>query len=259
MSIRLSKSQMDKFVSCPRCFWLAQNHKFKQPEQISSKVWKGIERVTIAHYEQHRLAKTTPGNLAGFVPAGAIPYQADRIDMKALRYWGKGFRFAVDGVEVSTALDDMLQYDRDSVEGMRKLYAVIDYKSKSKATDEESTRQLYQNQADVFDLACNVNGYPTEGIVYFDYWYPIAAKDRNATLTPENHHITEQVWGSQVVTLKADHARIKKLVLQAAACIESAMPDPPRAGKKGEISCAVCAYVEDRETLFKQLPQPQEA
>ena len=134
MSIRLSKSQLDKFQACAKCFWLKQRHKLGQPDMISSKVWKGVERVTIAHYEAHRLAKTTPDNLIGQVPEGAIPYQADRIDMKALRYWGKGMRFAVDGVEVSTALDDMLQFsDGNSPASMR--YAVIDYKSKSKATD----------------------------------------------------------------------------------------------------------------------------
>ena len=85
--LRLSKSALDKFVNCPRCFWLQYKHKVSQPDMISSKVWKGVERVTIAHYEAHRIAKTTPPNLIGQVPDGAIPYQADRIDMKSLRYW----------------------------------------------------------------------------------------------------------------------------------------------------------------------------
>ena len=251
-AIRLSKSQIDKYQDCARCFWLKQRHKFDQPEMISSKVWKGIERITTAHYESHRLAKTTPMNLVGQVPAGAIPYQADRIDMKSLRYWGKGLAFVVDGVTVTTALDDMLE--RPPKGAMPKVYNVIDYKSKSKATDAEATADLYENQADVFDLAANVNGYPTDGVVYFDYWYPIAVHGEEET-NPKlegDHGKTHQVWGSQVVALKADHARCKKLVLAAAACLDSALPEPPT-NAKGNISCAVCAYVADRAELIRDM------
>ncbi len=260
MSLRLSKSQLDKFVACPRCFWLAQRHKLAQPDMISSKVWKGVERVTIQHYEEHRRAKTTPTNLVGFVPDDAIPYQGDRLDLKSLRYWGKGLSFAVDGVQMTTALDDMLQYlDGNSPASTR--YAVIDYKSKSKPTDEEATRDLYQNQADVFDLACNVNGYPTDGLVYFDYWYPRRVMNaEQANEEHDGHGLTTQKWGSQVVVLKADHARIKKLILAAAACLEGPMPDPvfttitPK-GKpsRTEPSCPVCAYVHERELLFASM------
>jgi len=261
MSIRLSKSQLDKFQDCPRCFWLAQRHKLKQPEQISSKVWKGIERITIAHYEAHRLAKTTPPNLIGQVPSGCIPYQADRIDMQSLRYWGKGLRFQMDGIEVSTALDDMLQRTMGA-DGVR-LYNVIDYKSKSKETDAKATADLYANQADVFDLAANVNNYPTDGVVYFDYWSPISveAAERADTVGADGPSIgsTLQRWASQVIALQADHERCKKLVLAAAACIEGPMPDPrlakvvgKRGGEKFE-GCAVCAYLYQHDEMLKVL------
>jgi len=250
MSLRLSKSQLDKFQDCPRCFWLKHKHGLDQPEMISSKVWKGIERITQAHYETHRQAQTTPSNIIGQVPVGAIPYQGEKIDLKSLRYWGKGLAFEVDGITVTTALDDMLQW---TVDGKTK-YAVIDYKSKSKETDEASTAELYQNQADVFDLACNLNKHPTDGLVYFDYWYPIevTAGDQERTL---------QRWGSQIIALKADHDRVKNLVLAAAACLDSAMPEPNILrvkGKKGEKleGCPVCIYVQERAQIFYADKEP---
>lgn len=262
MGIRLSKSQLDKFVDCPRCFWLAQRHKLRQPDMISSKVWKGVERVTVAHYEGHRKAKTTPDNLIGQVPAGAIPVQLDETAMKALRYWGKGLAFNVGDVLVTTALDDMLQIpDGSQPNGSR--YAVIDYKSKAKLTDEESTAQMYQNQADVFDLACNVNGYPTDGTVYFDYWSPVSVDGAEPPENAGDTGFTLQSWASQVIAIKADHVRIKALILAAAACIESAMPEPrltrstvTRGANKGEErvdGCPVCCYLMDREELMAAL------
>jgi hypothetical protein len=262
MDIRLSKSQLDKFQDCPRCFWLGQRHKLRQPDMISSKVWKGVERVTVAHYETHRKAKTTPENLIGQVPAGAIPVQLDELAMKALRYWGKGLAFKVGDVLVTTALDDMLQIpDGSQPKGSR--YAVIDYKSKAKLTDEESTAQMYQNQADVFDLACNVNDYPTDGTVYFDYWSPASVEGAEPPANAGDTGFTMQRWASQVIAIKADHARIKKLVLAAAACIESKMPEPKlersivtRGANKGAEKvdgCAVCVYLLEREELFTAL------
>lgn len=258
--IRLSKSQLDKFVDCPRCFWLAQRHKLKQPDMISSKVWKGVERVTIQHYDAHRAAKTTPENLQGMVPPGAIPLQRDAEGMKALRYWGKGLPFKVGNILVTTALDDMLEYDLDGA----KRYAVIDYKSKSKLTDEEATADMYQNQADVFDLAANINGLPTNGFVYFDYWSPVSVEGSEPPAGPGDTGSTMQKWASQVIMIKVDHERIKKLVLAAAKCIETdAMPQPnirqvvvARGVNKGDVraeGCPVCIYLLDREELFASL------
>ena len=253
--LRLSKSQLDKFCACPRCFWLKHRGKLDQPDMISSKLWKGVERITQEHYEQYRLLKKLPPNLEGQVPAGSIPYQADRIDMKSLRYWGKGFRFSVDGIEVSTALDEMLQRTVDG----KTIYNCLDYKTKSKATDAEATADLYSNQADVFDMAMNVNEYPTDGMVFFDYFYPAGVLEGIAPPAPGDHGTTKQLWGSQVIALKADHERCKKLVLAAAACIDGPMPDPnfkivigKRGGEKLE-GCQVCAYVYERDKVMNMM------
>ncbi len=257
-NLRLSKSQLDKFQACARCFWLKHRAGLDQPEMISSKVWKGIERVTQAYYDEHRAAKTTPLHLVGQrgVPEGAIPYQGDRIDLKSLRYWGKGLAFEVDGVLVTTALDDMLQVADLSVEGGTR-YVVIDYKSKSKPTDEEATADLYENQADVFDYACNVNGYRTDGVVLFDYWSPAQVQGAEPPGPADPFGHTVQRWAGQVLTLKANHERMKTIVRAAAACRDGKLPEPnvkitkgPRGGTKVE-GCPVCAYTLDLARALK--------
>lgn len=240
--LRLSKSALDKFCACPRCFWFAQNHKLKQPDQISSKVWKGVERLSIFEYERSRVNKITPEHLVGQVPDGAFPYVGDRISLKDLRYWGKGLRFILEGVEITTALDDMLQRGEYVKDKTIPLYNVIDYKSKSKPTDEESTEQLYSNQADVFDMACNENGYPTDGMVYFDYWYPAAV----LVSDPPRNRETLQVWGSQVISLKAEKKRLIAIVKGAKACLAGDLPGP-------NVDCTVCAYAEDLKNFMVHL------
>lgn len=259
MSLRLSKSQLDKFQDCARCFWLKHRFGVDQPDMISSKVWKGIERMTTAHYETHRIAKTTPPNLIGQVPKGAIPYQGGEklIDLKSLRYWGKGLAFKINEILVTTALDDMLQWE--GTEG-KTHYNCVDYKSKSKLTDEESTADLYQNQADVFDLAMNVNGFPTDGRVFFDYWSPNTVYSAEPPPAVGEPGTTAQEWQSQVVILRADHENVKRLVLAAAACLDSAMPEPNivhsivtrgvNKGKEKLDGCPICIYTYEREAAL---------
>jgi len=249
-TIRLSKTAIGKYEQCPRCFWLKYTQKLDQPEGISSKVWKGIEREQIAHHERHRHAGTLPPELVGQVPSGSIFYQPKsatketpaQIDLKSLRYWGKGLRFTVERFEVSTALDDMLQRE----EGGHTIYNVWDDKTKSKATDEAATMDLYQTQADVFDLAANLNGYPTDGRVFFGYWYPAGVNSARIAESTGGHGSVDMLWRCQVIELRVDHERIKHLVVEAGTCLEGPMP-------AAASSCEFCQFVLNRHELQRRL------
>ena len=241
--IRLSKSQLDKFVACPRCFWMEKHHRIKQPEGIRAGVPMGIDRVLKGHYDAHRAAKKVPNELVGKIPSGLYP--GDRIHMEDLRNWRKGLVAVVDGVELSTAMDDLLF---DPATG---IYNVYDAKSKAKLTNEEDTARYYQTQADAYDLAHNENSYKTDGRCFFGYYSPVdIAGNLIGEDTPDGRMVAFN-WHCQVITIRANHDRIKTLIRAAAACIEGPLPEPnvnivigKRGGTKVE-GCAVCAYVLD--------------
>lgn len=247
--ITLSKTAIDKYLSCPLCFWLEKRHGLKRPEGISSKVWKGIERECIAHFERHRQAGTLPPELVGQVPDGSVLYTGDRISLKDLRNWRRGLAFKVNDVEVSTALDELLQ--RPGPDG-NTVYSVCDYKTKSKATDEETTAGLYQTQLDVFDLALNANGFPTDGAGYFSYWYPTGVSQATPPPGVGLHGEVRMTWACQVVRLQADHERIKKIVLEAAACLDGPIPE---SGAK----CPYCTYSVARRDLMAEIAAEKKA
>lgn len=254
MGIRLSKSAIGKFEQCQRCFYLQYRHGLKQPEAISSKLWKGVEGAHVAHYERHRAAGTLPPELCGKVPDGSSLYPGDKISIKAMRYWGHGLRFQVDGIEVTTALDELLQQGQ----GEARTFNVLDYKTKSKPTTLEATAELYQTQQDVFDMALNANGYPSDGRGFFAYLSPLTITEAAPAKDIAYDGTVMMRWNAQVIALEADHARIKKLVLAAAACLDSGLPEPnikTVKGKKGDKldGCPVCVYLHDREALFDSL------
>ena len=238
---RLSKSALEKFRACPRCFYLEKRHALKQPDGIRAGVPMGIDRVLKGHYDAHRAAKTVPPELAGQIPGGLYP--GDRIGMADLRNWRKGLTAVVEGVELSTAMDDLL------FNPLTGLYNVIDAKSKAKLTDADDTRKYYQTQASAYDLALNVNGYNTDGFCYFAYYSPVSVYVSNPSSA------VPFAWNCQVIPILANHDEIKNLLISAAACLEGPMPEPRLKVGKAE-GCPVCQYVHDRNALFETMKAP---
>lgn len=228
MNVRLSKSALENFNRCARCFWLEKVQEIKQPQGIRAGVPMGIDRCLKGHYDAHRATKTVPPELVGCVPGGLYP--EDRLSMKDLRNWRKGLTVAVEGFELSTALDDLLF---DPATGR---YNMIDYKSKARLTDEEETRKYYQTQADASDLALNANGYPTDGATYFVYYSPVSV-DASAPSPAVPFR-----WNAQVIRITADHARVKDLLARAGRCLEA--PNAPA----GSPACEQCNYLVQRRS-----------
>ena len=224
-NIRLSKSTLEEFTRCARCWWLAKKENIKAPDGIRAGVPMGIDRVLKGHYDAFRAEGLVPPELRGKIPGGL--YDGKKISMGDLRNWRKGLAVAVGPYELSTALDDLL-YDPKT-----KLYNMIDYKSKAKETDEADTRKYYQTQADAYDLALNVNGYPTDGGSYFAYYAPF----RVGSSAPSEE--VDFRWKCQVIRITADHARIKDLVTRAGKCLQGSMPS-----KNAE--CEMCEYMDVR-------------
>lgn len=241
MSLRLSKSSIDKFRSCPRCFWVEKKHGLKQPDGIRAGVPMGIDRVLKGHYDSNRQAKTIPPELSGKIPGGLYP--GDRIGMADLRNWRHGLTAIVDGVELSTAMDDLLFNPATG------LYNVFDAKSKARLTDEADTKKYYEVQGDSYNLALKANGYPTDDWAYFAYYSPL----RVGSSAPSDE--VDFRWNCQVIRIEASDERIKALVRAAAACLDSAIPEPnvrTVKGKKGDKveGCPVCVYLMEHAALF---------
>ena len=257
MNIRLSKSALDNFVRCPRCFHLEKVEGIKQPGGIRSGLPMAMDRVLKAHHDEHRSAGTVPLEWAAALPGWKL-YDGKRISMADLRNWRKGLAVDIEGVTLSTALDEMLFNQTLG------LWSMADYKTKAKATDKEDTQKYYGTQASAYDLALNINGYKTDGSARFLYYFPEdvdTSEDGSIPSPDENGSSLTMGWRCQVITIKADHDRIKKLVLSAAACLSGPLPEPNykiTVGKKGGQTidgCEMCAYIFEREKVLKSLAE----
>ena len=97
--LRLSKSQLENYVKCPRCFWLDRNRGLKVPEGIRSGLPMGMDRILKAHFDAHRAKGIMPAEVqaSGIVPPGTAPFP-DQAQLKRWRYWKTGPSVVIDGV-----------------------------------------------------------------------------------------------------------------------------------------------------------------
>ena len=237
MAITLSKSALEKYRTCPRCFWLEKREGLKQPEGIRSGLPMGMDRVIKNHYDAWRAQGELPPEIREALPGWKL-YDGKRMSLSDMRNWRKGL--AVDlgeGITLSGALDDLLYHPE------RKVYAMLDYKTKAKATNEADTRKYYGLQAEVYDGNLDKNGYPTEGNAIFVYYYPVDFPD-NYPMTVPTAGNTIMGWGVQPIWLTGvDREAPRKLAREAAAMLEK--DAPPAAGQ----ACNVCNYIKERSSL----------
>lgn len=238
MSYTLSKSALEKFVRCAKCFWLEKHEGLKEPEGIRSGLPMGMDRVIKNHYDAWRAKGQLPPEIREALPGWEL-YKGDRISMADMRNWRRGLAHDCgEGVSLTSALDDLLYHPG------RKVYAMLDYKTKAKATNEADTRKYYGLQAMTYDGNLDSNKYPTEGNALFVYYYPVGFSELGAG-APAN---TLMGWGVQPIWLTGvDRETPRRLAREAAAAWAS--DTPPESGE----ACNVCNYVKDRAALGRTL------
>ena len=234
--ITLSKSALEKFRTCGRCFWLEKRQGLKQPEGIRSGLPMGMDRVAKNHYDAWRAKGELPPEIREALPGWKL-YDGKRISMSDLRNWRKGLTADCgDGVTLTGALDDLLYHPE------RKVYAMLDVKTKAKATNEADTIRYYGLQAETYDGNLDANGYQTEGAALFVYYYPVDFPA--AWHAEETHGNTMMGWGVQPIWLRnLNRETPRKLARDAAAMLASDTPPNYRPG------CSVCDYVKQRAAI----------
>jgi len=232
--MNLSPSKLGVFKNCPRCFWLQENRKVKQPRGIFPSLPGGIDRVLKDWFDQYRLGVSLPPEIAGQLDGSLY---TDQAKLDKWRNWRSGLSATVGGHVISGALDDL---HMDVTGG---LYSPLDYKSRGAPQKGESAR-YYGHQMDLYALMIQANGMPITGKAYLVYYWPLEVRRK---APPGNH--ANIVFGTEVVTLDADPNRATKMVMDAAACLQ--LSKPPQAMP----DCDYCTYVRNIRAALREMSE----
>jgi len=162
---RLSRSKIDLFINCPRCFYLDRKLGVAQPPGYPFSLNSAVDKLLKKEFDIHR-ASGTPHPLMKAYGIDAVPLAHKKIEewRDSLR---AGITFQIEGtnVIVTGGVDDV--WVRPNGE-----YIIVDYKATSK--DAEVTLDAdwqigYKRQMEIYQWLFRENGYPVSSTGYFVY------------------------------------------------------------------------------------------
>jgi len=163
---RLSRSKIDLFVECPRCFYLDNKLGTGRPRGPAFTLNVAVDALLKKEFDVHR-ASASAHPLMEQYGIDAVPFDHPDIDVWRENFKGIEFRHPETGLTVSGAVDDIWQ-------GPDGKLIVVDYKATSKngrieTLADSSWEHQYRRQMGVYQWLLQRNGFDVAERGYFVY------------------------------------------------------------------------------------------
>lgn len=161
---KVSRSKIELFMQCPRCFWLDVRLKITRPSSPPFNINKAIDELFKKEFDVHRAAGT-PHPIMVDNQIKAVPYQHKDLDTWRYNFTGVTTLHQATNLHVFGAIDDVwVNPDGELI--------VVDYKatSKDKEVSIDSGWQIsYKRQVEVYQWLLRQNGFSVSDTAYFVY------------------------------------------------------------------------------------------
>ncbi|MCX6789718.1 MAG: PD-(D/E)XK nuclease family protein [Candidatus Gribaldobacteria bacterium] len=167
---KLSRSKIDMFLKCPRCFYYDRRLGISQPPGFPFTLNSAVDSLLKQEFDVYR-AKGTQHPLQKKYKIDARPVPHDdlakwRHNFTGIQYLHQPTNFLITG-----AIDDLWQNSQGE-------YLVVDYKATAKAEEITELNQgwhiSYKRQMEVYQWLLRQNGYKVSSTGYFVYCNGIA-------------------------------------------------------------------------------------
>lgn len=219
---RLSRSKIDLFHECPRCFYLDQVHGIARPRMASFTLNLAVDTLLKKEFDTYR-KKQQPHPLMTKAGIDAIPYSHKDLDTWRENFEGVSHIHKPTNFEVFGAIDDVWINPEGQLH-------VVDYKATSKLEEptlEGRWGEGYKRQMEVYQWLLRQNGFDVSDTGYFVYANGDASKDAfNEKLE----------FDMKIIPYTGNTAWIEKLLPEIQKVITSDTVPP-----SGEL-CEFCPY-----------------
>lgn len=229
---KLSRSKIDFFIECPRCFYLDNKLGTKRPGMPSFNLNIAVDELFKKEFDEFRKAGERHPIMDQYGVA-AIPFSHKDLDLWRDNFEGITHIHKTTGLTISGAIDDVWQ-DEDG-----KLI-VVDYKSTSKdgkieTLADSAWEDQYRRQIGVYQWLLQQNGFNVHPTGYFVY--------ANALRTEEKFD-NRLVFETTLVPCDGDTSWIESTLVAIKKCLDAEIYPPSGEG------CEYCPY---REACGKKL------
>lgn len=221
---KLSRSKIDLFMECPRCFYLDNRLGVGRPRGPAFTLNVAVDALLKKEFDAHRVAKTAHPLMKHY-DVDAIPFTHKDLDKWRKNFVGIQCAHRPTGMLVCGAVDDIwLSNDGKLI--------VVDYKATSKdgeMRELSDTRweNQYKRQIEVYQWLLRQNGFEVSNIGYFVYVN--GKKDKEAFDGKLEFDVT-------LISHKGDDSWVEGVLSQIKACLEGSELPKPHA------HCEFCNY-----------------
>lgn len=230
---KVSRSKIELFTQCARCFWLDTRLKIKRPNGPPFNINKAIDELFKKEFDAFRL-KAEPHPLMTDNQIKAIPYAHADLDKWRANFTGIATIHEPTNLHVFGAVDDIWVNDDGEL-------IVVDYKATSKASEiniDSDWQISYKRQLEVYQWLLRANGFKVSDIGYFVY--------TNARMDLDGFNDRLE-FTTKVIPYTGSDKWVDKTLMEMKACMEGDMPAVGTAAMGGE--CDFCMYARARTEL----------
>jgi CRISPR/Cas system-associated exonuclease Cas4 (RecB family) len=219
----LSRSKIDLFIQCPRCFWLDVRAKIRQPPGYPLNLNSAVDHLLKNEFDRYRGGTVVPPRLQREGLA-LIPAAHPELPRWRHNFTGVRVEHASTGLTVCGAIDD-LWVDADGT------HYVVDYKStakKDEVTLDADWQDGYRRQVEFYQWLLRQRGLKVANRAWFVYANGI--KDESAF---------DDVlrFRTKLIPYDGDTGWVEPTLHEVARCL--ALEHPPPSARE----CAFCDYV----------------
>jgi CRISPR/Cas system-associated exonuclease Cas4 (RecB family) len=161
---KLSRSKIELFMQCPRCFWLDVRQKITRPSSPPFNINKAIDELFKKEFDSYR-AKAEPHPLMSEYKIDAIPFAHEDLDAWRHNFTGVVALHEPTNLHIFGAIDDVwVNNDGELI--------VVDYKATAKQSDvsiDSDWQITYKRQIEVYQWLLRQNGFKVSDTGYFVY------------------------------------------------------------------------------------------
>lgn len=229
---KISRSKIEDFVRCQRCFWLDRKLKISKPSTPPFQINKAVDELFKKEFDTYR-SKGEPHPLMIEFGVEGIPYVHKDLNKWRENFVGVQYLHEPTNLLIYGAVDDIWINKNGEL-------MVVDYKATSKKSEVtlDSPWQIsYKRQMEIYQWLLRMNGFDVNNTGYFVY--------TNGRLDLDGF-FDKVEFKTKVIPYTGDDKWIEPIIYKLKECLESdKMPiNSP--------DCEYCEYARKRTALTQE-------
>jgi CRISPR/Cas system-associated exonuclease Cas4 (RecB family) len=238
-AFKVSRSKIELFMQCQRCFWLDTRLKIKRPDGPPFNINKAIDELFKKEFDSYRV-KGEPHPMMVEYEISAIPFAHADLDKWRENFVGVQYHHKPTNLLVFGAVDDLwITPDGEII--------VVDYKAtaKDKEVSLDAGWQIsYKRQMEIYQWLLRQNGFTVHSTGYFVY--------TNGRIDLDGFY-NKIEFRTKIIPYTGDDSWVESTVVKMKECMDGEMPAMGISIMGGE--CEFCAYARERAKLTVQAIQ----